>query len=785
MNLSPLIVSENFRAALAKARLVFDGEIIADGKLHRFKAAGDREKNSWFVLHAGTPAAGAFGCWKRGVKETWCERNGQLSETEWKEVRARWREAEHEREQIEAKRQTKAQKIAAWIFTRAMPVMTHAYLAAKGVKVSGDVREYRGALVLPLRDVNGELHSLQFIGADGTKRFLRGGRIAGCFFTLADKPESPLAICEGYATGASVHEATGYAIVCAMNCGNLLAVSKALREKYPAREIIICADNDQFTDGNPGMTKATEAAKAINAKIAVPQFADASKKPTDFNDMAALAGLEEVQRQIEAAAVPKESDEEILKKLAALPLLEYERQRDDTAKALGCRTAILDKLVDASRPKTELQNDELQGRTVNLADVELWPEAVNGAAVLSEIADTFARYVALPDGAGDALALWTAHAHCFESFVCSPRLNISSPEKGCGKTTLRDVLAVFMPRPLATENLSAPVLFRVIESHKPTVLADECDAWLRDNEELRGMFNAGHRRGGQALRCEGDGHEVRAFNVFAPAVLCGIGALPGTLHDRSIIVRLERAKPGELRERFDSRRVERETELCRKLARFCADNKARLEACDPALPSGAFNRLADNWRPLFAIAEIAGGDWPQRAAATFAKLTAKTDADAQGINTMLLADVQHIFSEASAERMFSKSLVEALCAMTDRPWPEAHKGKPISETWLARRLRTFGVSSKTLRTIEGRAKGYEAADFADAFERYLPAGQESKRDGVTTAETIGDSQFSKRDNKSDCHASEIHETPGNIGLSRCHASNPPEKKKELADAMLL
>ena len=150
------------------------------------------------------------------------------------------------------------------------------------------MREYRGALVLPLRDVNGELHSLQFIGADGAKRFLRGGRIAGCFFTLADKPESPLVICEGYATGASIHEATGYAVVCAMNCGNLLAVSKALREKYPAREIIICADNDQFTDGNPGVTKATEAAKTIHAKLAAPQFADASTKPTDFNDMPQL-----------------------------------------------------------------------------------------------------------------------------------------------------------------------------------------------------------------------------------------------------------------------------------------------------------------------------------------------------------------------------------------------------------------------------------------------------------------------------------------------------------------
>lgn len=362
-----------------------------------------------------------------------------------------------------------------------------------------------------------------------------------------------------------------------------------------------------------------------------------------------------------------EGDDEIVQRLAKLPPLEYERQREDAAKKLGCRTSILDKQVDARRPKSEVADGEMQGRTMNLADVEPWPESVSGADALNEITAAFARYVALPDGAADALALWTAHAHTFKSFICSPRLNVTSPEKGCGKTTLRDVLAVLVPRPLPTENLSVAVLFRVIEKDKPTMLADECDSYLRDNEELRGMLNAGHRRGGQALRCEGDNHEVRAFNVFAPAVLCGIGSLPGTLHDRSIVIRLERAKPGELRERFDSRSVERETVLCRKLARFCADNSARLEACDPAMPSSAFNRLADNWRPLFAIAELAGGDWPQRAAAAFTKLTSRNDMDAQGIGAMLLADVWQTFHDSGDVRMFSKSLVESLLKMSDHP----------------------------------------------------------------------------------------------------------------------
>lgn len=149
---------------------------------------------------------------------------------------------------------------------------------------------------------------------------------------------------------------------------------------------------------------------------------------------------------------------------------------------------------------------------------------------------------------------------------------------------------------------------------------------------------------------------------------------------------------------------------------------ARLEACEPVLPSGAFNRLADNWRPLFAVAEIAGGDWPQRAAVAFAKLNSQDDADAQGLGVMLLADVRQAFEENRAEKMFSKTLVETLCAMSDRQWPEAHRGKPITETWLAHRLRSFGVSSRTLRIGDNRAKGYELGDLTEIFERYLSAG---------------------------------------------------------------
>jgi putative DNA primase/helicase len=721
--------------------------------------------------------AGAFGCWKRGIKEKWCDSKAERSDAENKSLRARWQEAERDRKRLETTVREKARATAQSILSRSIAVHSHDYLTSKRVRSIGNVRESHGALVLELRDTEGELHSLQFISANGSKRFLAGGRVAGCGFTLFEDPELPLVICEGYATGATIHEATGFAVVAAISAGNLYAVTKAYRAKWPQREILVAGDNDAFTHGNPGLTKATEAAKAVAAKLAVPRFADASTRPTDFNDLAALEGLGEVSRQIDAAVLQRESDDEIVQRLAALSLLEYERQRTAVAEQMGCRAAILDSLVEQKRPNKKQKESTLQGMALDFGDEEPWPEPVNGAEVLSELAETFSRYIALPAGAETALALWTAHAHCIDAFDFSPRLNIYSPEKGCGKTTLRDVLAQVVPRPLATENMTIAVLFRVIEAHKPTLLADECDAWLTDNEAIRGMLNSGHRRGGQSLRCEGDKNEVRAFNVFTPTVLCGIGALSGTLHDRSIKIRLERAKRNEIGQRFDLRRTQREQVLRRKLARFCADHRTQLEKCDPVLPPGAFNRVADNWRPLFAIAEIAGGDWPVRAIAAYTKIEANDDADGQGIRTMLLTDIQQVFRENIGERIFSKLLIEKLTNMTDRPWPEVNKGKPITETWLARQLREFKILPKTIRVNTDRAKGYELAAFRNAFERYLPEDGDSIRDSATTQQTSASEENPTRDNEIDCHGSQSHESPEIIGLSRCHASIPTETQR--------
>jgi len=250
---------------------------------------------------------------------------------------------------------------------------------------------------------------------------------------------------------------------------------------------------------------------------------------------------------------------------------------------------------------------------------------------------------------------------------------------------------------------------------------------------LRGLLNAGHKRGGQALRCVGDNFEPRAFNVFAAVVLAGIGNLPGTLFDRAIVVRLARAKPGEVTTRFDSRRIEEETERCRKLARWTADHFDTLKRCDPKLPETAFNRLADNWRPLFAIAEVAGGDWPRRCAEAFAKLTSTDDLDADGVGSLLLADTAEIFSKEGTDKIPSARLAEEVAAIEGRPWAEwGRQRKPISPNQLANLLRRFGISPTKIRFGDKTLQGYNRSDFEDAFQRYLPGPPSPERNTGTT-----------------------------------------------------
>jgi putative DNA primase/helicase len=426
-----------------------------------------------------------------------------------------------------------------------------------------------------------------------------------------------------------------------------------------------------------------------------------------------------------------DADSSAFSRLARLSPAEYERARHTEARRLHLRVRTLDAEVAKCRAELALQD---QANAVHFPEIEPWPDPVDAAQVLADVFDRYALQLFLPPGAPDALALWTAHSHAYSAFHQTPRLNLLSPHGGCGKTTTLDILTTLVPRPLRAESLSAAVLFRLVDQHQPILLLDEVDTYLKQSEELRGLLNAGHKRGARAYRCEGEGNAVRAFNAFAPAVLAGIGSLPATLHDRSILIPLVPAEDGQIRVRFDPLHTDIETTLARKLARWAQDNFDALAACKPSLPPGAFNRLADNWRPLLAVAQVAGGDWPARALDAFAKLTPKPaarpfvarkvdEAESASEQGLLLADIRRVFTKSGGSSVFSSRLAELLWALPDRPWAQANRnGTPISEKWLAVRLLGLRIRTRVVCIKGRRARGYRLADFASAFERYLAEG---------------------------------------------------------------
>ncbi|TSE34147.1 DUF927 domain-containing protein [Tepidimonas taiwanensis] len=297
---------EAFRNAIAAAGLTPPDDIIPDGKLRRFASDGKRGDDAgWYVLHLDGVPAGAFGCWRSGIKRRWCSKTREaMTPAEREAYRRKLQAMRQQRDADTAQRQQQAAQVAARRWQAAAPATAeHPYLSAKGVKPYGVKVEADGYLIVPMRDAGGKLWNIERINPRNSedKKGLLGGRRTGCYHAIG-KPEGVLIVCEGYATGASIHEATGCAVAVAFNAGNLEPVALALRSKYPDARLIVAADDDWRKEGNPGLTKASAAARAAGALLAVPRFpADRPDKAKDFNDLHQLAGLQAVAACFEAA----------------------------------------------------------------------------------------------------------------------------------------------------------------------------------------------------------------------------------------------------------------------------------------------------------------------------------------------------------------------------------------------------------------------------------------------------------------------------------------------------
>jgi putative DNA primase/helicase len=412
-----------------------------------------------------------------------------------------------------------------------------------------------------------------------------------------------------------------------------------------------------------------------------------------------------------------QTDDEVIKQLAALKPLEYDRIRAEKAKALKVRPATLDSMVKAERESNN-QDDS------PFADIEPWHEAIAPAQLLDEVTSAIQRFIVLDKHQAQTAALWVAACWFIDVIHCAPIALINAPERACGKTQLLTVLARLAPRTAQASGISPSVLFRMIESYQPTLFIDEVETVLKDNEDLRGLINAGHTRDSAFVWrsvAKGDDFEPKRFTVWGMKAIAGINAikLAETVTSRSIVFELRRKTASESVERLRRAEAGLFQSLASKLARFKDDFASEVQQARPVLPDALGDREQDNFEPLLQIATVAGEHWPNTALNAALRLSNATQTPASSANE-LLADIQEIFETKPVIKISTTELINALCDDAEKSWATYNRGKPLSPRQLSNKLKDYGIASKTIRTNSYEtAKGFECEQFKDAFARYL------------------------------------------------------------------
>lgn len=348
--------------------------------------------------------------------------------------------------------------------------------------------------------------------------------------------------------------------------------------------------------------------------------------------------------------------------------------------------------------------------------------AVDLGCLLDDLCGFIRRYVVLGEHEKVVEALWVAHTHALDAAEVTPYLFVNSVEKRSGKTRNLEVVSLVVSKPWLTGRVTAAVLVRKLAATTPTVLLDESDAAFKGDKEyaetLRAVLNLGYRRGGVASLCvkTGGDYELRDFPVFGPKAIAGIGNIPDTVKDRSITISLKRRTANESVERFRWREVKVvAAPLVERLERWAALATQNLEAARPEIPEELDDRAAEAWEPLLAIADAAGGQWPQKARDAAKALSSGEQREDNSLGIRLLQDIQECLKSPG---MTSMDLVQSLLLLEEAPWGDLY-GKPLDARRLARLLRPYGVRPHTVRDGDKTFKGYERSDFGDAWVRYI------------------------------------------------------------------
>lgn len=368
-----------------------------------------------------------------------------------------------------------------------------------------------------------------------------------------------------------------------------------------------------------------------------------------------------------------------------------------------------------------------------------------GAQLLDDVRDFLRRFVVYPDAhAVHAHTLWIAHAWLMDAWESTPRIAFLSPEPGSGKSRALEVTEPLVPRPVHAVNTTSAYLFRKVSDPDgaPTILYDEIDTVFgpkaKDNEDIRGMLNAGHRKGATAGRCVVRGKivETEELPAYCAVMLAGLDDLPDTIMSRSVVVRMRRRAPSEIVEPWRPRvNGPDAAKLHDRLVDWSNDVRDLAADTWPEMPSGVEDRAADVWEALLAVADLAGGHWPTTARATAVTLVTASKGRAPSIGVMLLRDLRTVFNTLAAERLSTESILTELKGMEEAFWGVIRRGEPLDARGLAQRLKRYDICPELQRVDGHVSRGYTRAQLADAWARYLDDDVGPPAKGAVTSVT--------------------------------------------------
>lgn len=621
--------TEAFRSAISAAGITPPECVIPDGKIHRFSTNGRRDDDAgWYILFGDYQPTGKFGDFRSGVESLWSARDlTSLSPSEVQAHRHRLKLIQKQREEEEARGHAQAAARAATLWESMPPApANHPYLVKKGVPAH-HLRIYRGdlsiarcrvdgAVVVPLCDEHGKLWSLEFICADGEKRFLSGGRKHGCYCLLGEIAET-VCIAEGYATGASVHQATGLPIVIAFDAWSLKPVAEALQSKHPSAKIIVCGDND----GNgTGQTKAQEAAQAVGGLIVVPETPG-----EDWNDVHQRNGLAAVRAAFPVNVghpAPVDQYAHLLEGDDPIPAPRLPQDFRHGVLSFGVQLDGKPYVIRGNRAISSAE--EFGAVDYGLSNVRfskagmkrfLRGDAVSGPTLVDRLEVFLRRFIVMGDDLPSLLALWLIGTYCYSVFEYFPYLVLRSPEKRCGKSRTLDIISMLgFNAHQPTASPTEAQIFREPREDGGVQIYDEMEGMTGDKERwsaVTSVFNAGFHKGQVVTRYRktGQGQQKETFETYVPRAIASISSLESTLEDRSIMVMMQRLLPGQQTERFSLRRLDHQAQILRDDLHIFALTTVPMiaelydESEFPSL-SGLDHRAVDLWEPLLSIAAV-------------------------------------------------------------------------------------------------------------------------------------------------------------------------------------